>query len=229
MLAHADASFDRGTDELMGTEGFSAAGLGRMHEAMAAHVAGGSMPGLVSLVARHDDVDVQAIGTKAFGDADPIGRDANRIASLTKPVAAAAAMMLVDDGTVRLDDPVDDLLPELANRRVLTSIDARLEDTVRAKRSITLDDLVTLRLGVGSVMAPPDTYPIQTAERELELGTLGPPIPPSPLASDEWIRRLGTLPLMAQPGEQWLYSTGLQVLGVFIERASGESAGSVSS
>jgi CubicO group peptidase (beta-lactamase class C family) len=80
-----------------------------MHDGMATHVASGSMPGLVSLVARHDDVDVQAIGTRAFGDAEPIGRDA--IASLTKPVAAAAAMVLVDDGTVRLDDPVDDLVP----------------------------------------------------------------------------------------------------------------------
>jgi CubicO group peptidase (beta-lactamase class C family) len=96
----------------MGARGFSAPGLARMHDGMATHVASGSMPGLVSLVARHDDVDVQAIGTRAFGDAEPIGRDAIfRIASLTKPVAAAAAMVLVDDGTVRLDDPVDDLVP----------------------------------------------------------------------------------------------------------------------
>jgi hypothetical protein len=67
---------------------------------------------------------------------------------------------------------------------VLTSIEARLDDTVPAKRSITLDDLVTLRLGFGSVMAPPDTYPIQTAEKELELVTLGSPTPPSPLTSE---------------------------------------------
>lgn len=76
-------------------------------------------------------------------------------------------------------------------------------------------------MGMGIVMAPPDTYPIQTAMSELELGQ-GPPRPAVPPAPDEWMRRLGTLPLMHQPGERWMYNTGSDVLGVLIARASGE-------
>jgi len=69
-------------------------------------------------------------------------------------------------------------------------------------------------------MAPPDSYPIQRAMRELRLGQ-GPPSPSTPPAPDEWLRRLGTLPLMHQPGEKWMYNTGSDVLGVLIARASG--------
>jgi CubicO group peptidase (beta-lactamase class C family) len=90
------------------------------------------------------------------------------------------------------------------------------------RRPITLDDLLTFRLGFGCIMAPPNTYPIQRAEEDLQLATLGPPWPPTPHTPDEWMRRLGSLPLMYQPGEQWMYNTGLQVLGVLLERAAGK-------
>src|SRR5262249_15472864 len=143
-----------------------------------------------------------------------------RIASLTKPITAAATMVLVEEGHLRLDEPVDRLLPELAERRVLCSIEAELDDTVPATRAITVEDLLTFRLGFGSVMLPPGSTPIQRAEAELQLRTMGPPWPPPPLGPDEWIKRLGTLPLLAQPGERWLYNTGAQVLGVLIERAA---------
>jgi CubicO group peptidase (beta-lactamase class C family) len=120
-----------------------------------------------------------------------------------------------------LDEPVDRVLPELAGRKVLTRIDAPLDDTVPAKRPITVRDLLTFRMGLGIVMAPPDTYPIQTAMDELHLGQ-GMPSPSTPPAPEEWIRRLGTLPLMHQPGEKWMYNTGSDVLGVLIARASGQ-------
>ena len=98
----------------------SQAGLDRLHQAMAARVAQGELPGLLTLVAHGDDVAVDAIGVKAFGSDDPMRRDTPfRIASLTKPIVAAATMMLVEDGKLTLDEPVDRLLPELANRRVL--------------------------------------------------------------------------------------------------------------
>ena len=190
---------------------------------LAAHIERGALPGLIALVARGNDVQVDVLGTKAFGDTEPMPRDAIfRIASLTKPITAAAAMILVDDGVVRVSDPVDDLLPELAARRVLRSIDAGLDDTVPATRPITIEDLLTFRLGFGAVMAPPDTYPIQTAEAALQLRTLGPPWPPTPLTPDEWIAAFGTLPLLHQPGDGWMYNTGSQVLGVLIERAAGK-------
>ena len=197
---------------------------------MARHVETGQVPGLVTLVARHDGaeseshtVHVDVIGTKAIDDDAPLQRDAIfRIASLTKPIAAAAAMILVEDGVLELSDAVDEFLPELADRRVLRSLDGPLDDTVPATRAITVDDLLTFRMGFGTVMAPPDTHPIQTAERELQLGTLGPPWPPTPHTPDEWLRHFASLPLMYQPGEQWMYNTGSTVLGILLERASGQ-------
>jgi CubicO group peptidase (beta-lactamase class C family) len=196
--------------------------LGRLHDVMAGFVERGEVPGLVALVSRHGEVHVEALGMKALGGSDPVGRDTIfRIASMTKPITAAAAMILVEECKLRLDDPVDELLPELADRRVLKRLDGPLDDTEPAKRSITLRDLLTFRMGFGIVVAPPGTYPIQAAADDLLLGQ-GPPRPLLPPAPDEWIRRFGTLPLMHQPGERWMYHTGSDVLGVLIARASGQ-------
>jgi CubicO group peptidase (beta-lactamase class C family) len=117
---------------------------------------------------------------------------------------------------------VERFLPELADRRVLRSLDAPLHDTVPAARSVTVEDLLTFRLGFGTVMAPPGTYPIQDAEAELGLMTMGPPWPPPPFGSDEWVARFATLPLLAQPGAAWHYNTGATVLGILLERVSGQ-------
>lgn len=205
------------------TQALSADGLTTLHELMAEHVTAGRLPGLVTLVARGDDVSVDVIGTPSFATAEPLRRDAIfRIASLTKPITAATAMSLVDDGQLRLDQPIDDLVPELADRRVLRSPDAALDDTVPAQRAITVEDLLSFRLGIGSVMAPPDSYPIQRAEAELGIQSIGgPPWPPVAYDPDGWIAALGSLPLIHQPGERWLYNTGSQVLGVLLARATG--------
>src|SRR5205807_7795904 len=121
------------------------------------------------LVACGSDMHVEAIGHKDFGDPEPIGRDAIfRIASITKPIAGVAAMLLVEDGAMALDDLVDRWLPELAEPRVLRTLESELDDTVPAERPITVADVLSFRLGYGSVMAMPDTDPIQRAERELD-------------------------------------------------------------
>jgi CubicO group peptidase (beta-lactamase class C family) len=178
----------------------------------------------VALIGHGDASQVVTIGTKALGGADPMRRDTIfRIASMTKPITAAAAMLLIEEGKLRLDEPVVRLLPELANRRVLKRIDSPLDDTVPARRAITVEDLLIFRLGLGMVPAPPDSFPIQRAITELGLVGFGLPDPTSPYDPDEWMRRLGTLPLMAQPGEQWLYTAGSDVLGVLTARASGQS------
>jgi CubicO group peptidase (beta-lactamase class C family) len=188
------------------------------------HVASGYASGLVAMIGRGEERMVVAVGSKALGTDDPMRRDTIfRIASMTKPITAVAAMMLVQDGTFRLHDPIDELLPELTSRRVLKRIDGDVSDTVAAKRSITVEDLLTFRFGLGIVLAPPGTYPIQRAIAELGISGFGPPNPSASHDPDEWVRRLGTLPLMAQPGEQWLYSTGSDILGVLIARASGQS------
>ena len=126
----------RGRERAMSTGGFSKARLDRMHDALAGHVARGQVPGLVTLVSRRGETHVDAIGVKALGGSDPMRRDTIfRIASMTKPITAAAAMILVEEAKLRLDDPVDRWLPELANRKVLRSIESPLDDTVPAKRA----------------------------------------------------------------------------------------------
>jgi CubicO group peptidase (beta-lactamase class C family) len=201
--------------------GFSEARLGRWRAAMAGHVARGAVPGLVAFLSRRGETHVETVGAQAVGGA-PMRRDTIfRITSMTKPVTAAAAMMLVEEGKLRLDEPVERWLPELANRRVLSRLDAPLQDTMLAKRVITLRDLLTFRLGFGQIMAPPDQYPIAKAALELQIG-MGPPEPGRMPPPDEWLRRLGTLPLMHQPGEAWMYNTGADLLGVLIARATGQ-------
>ncbi len=190
-----------------------------LHNAMSGHVERRDIPGLVTLIARGDDVHVDALGTKTVDGSGPMRRDTIfRIASITKPVSAAAAMMLVDDGRLALNDSVERWLPELANRKVLKTIASQLDDTVPAKRSINVHDLLSYTFGFGSVMAMPGTYPIQRALRDSRLGGDGPPeiqLMPGP---DEYMKRLGELPLMQQPGERWLYNTAGDVLGVLIAR-----------
>ena len=139
---------------------------------------------------------------------------------MTKPIAAVATMILVEECKLRLNVPVDHLLPELADRKVLRRADGPLEETLRANRPITVRDLLTFSMGFGQMMAPPDAYPILKSASELQIG-MGPPSHSTMPAPDEWIRRLGTLPLMHQPGEKWMYNTGPDVLGVLIVRASG--------
>jgi len=211
----------RKREKTMGTGGLSKARLDRMHDGMAGYVDRGEVPGLVTLVSRRGETHVDAIGVAAVGGKKAIQRDAIfRIASMTKPVTAAAALILVEECKLRLDDPVDRLLPELANRKVLKRLDGPLDDTVPAKRPITVRDLLTFRMGLGIIISP-DATPIQKAMSELRLGQ-GAPNPATIPAPDEWIRRLGTLPLMCQPGEKWLYNTGSDVLGVLIARATGQ-------
>jgi CubicO group peptidase (beta-lactamase class C family) len=199
------------------------AGRERLHQAMAARVAKGELPGMVSLLTHGDDVHVDTIGTVAFDGDSPMRRDSVfRIASMTKPILATAAMMLVEDGRLLLDEPVDRLLPELAKRRVLRRIDGPLDDTVPANRPITIEDLLTFRMGFGLVFEPTfdPPYPVINAARELQL-VMGPPDPRTPHTPDEWIKRFATLPLMFQPGERWQYNAGSLVLSVLVARASG--------
>jgi CubicO group peptidase (beta-lactamase class C family) len=189
---------------------------------MAGHVASGALPGLVTLVSSRGEVQVDVLGEATFGGA-PMRRDTIfRISSMTKPITAAAALILVDESKLRLDEPVDRLLPELANRRVLARVDGPLEDTVPAKRSITLRDLLTFTMGFGLLWGPQDAHPIQRAAQALDLQAFGPPKPDVQPAPDEWIRRFATLPLMHQPGERWMYNTGSEILGVLVARAAGQ-------
>ncbi|NBD08193.1 serine hydrolase [Corallococcus sp. c25j21] len=202
------------------TRGFSQTRLADMTTALRGHVERGDLPGLVALVARGDAVHVAALGTQGLTTSSPpMRRDTLfRVASMAKPLTAVATLLLVEEGKLALDGSVDRWLPELADRRVLRRPDSPLEDTVPAKRAITVRDLLTLRWGLGAVMAPPGTYPIQEAIREARVSAGFQAITDPP---DEYMRRMGTLPLIHQPGERWMYHTGYEVLGVLVARASG--------
>ena len=208
---------------------FSKSRLAHLHEVMAGYVEPdgqfGKLPGLVTLVSRRGETHIDTLGVKALGNPGntaPMRRDTLfRISSMTKPITAVAAMILVEECKLRLDEPVDRLLPELADRRVLKHLDGPLDDTVPANRPITLRDLLTFRMGFGQRMESPDDVPVLQAAIDQQIG-MGPPAPAATPAPDEWLRRLGALPLMQQPGERWLYHTSADVLGVLIARAAGQ-------
>jgi len=205
----------------MSSSALSKTRLARLHDALTAHVSPAGAPGVVALVSRRGETHVEALGRQSLESDAPMKRDTIfRIASMTKPITAAAAMILVEQCKLRLDDPVDDLLPELAKRRVLKSLGGPVEDTVPAKRSITLRDLLTFTFGLGAVMVWPARHPIQKAMAEA--GVAPNPNPPN-FPAEEFMKRLAGLPLIHQPGERWLYHTGSDVLGVLIARASGQS------
>ncbi|TQS28189.1 serine hydrolase [Microbispora sp. KK1-11] len=203
-----------------GDSGFSATGLRRLREVLARYVESGRIPGLVALVSRAGRTHVEALGTMRHDGGAPMRRDTIfRMASTSKPVSVAAAMVLLDECRLRLDDLVDPWLPELADRRVLKRIDGPLDDTVPARRPITVRDVLTSTFGIGMDMTSLGT-PIMNAVFEQGL-TPNLPVPmPEP---DEWMRRLGTLPLMYQPGERWQYHIGSDLLGVLVARVTGQS------
>ena len=207
--------------------GLSKPRLERMHRVLSGFVERKEMPGLVAVVSRHDDLHVETLGSLAFDNATPMRRDTIfRIASISKPVTAVAAMILVEECKLRLDESIEPWLPELANRRVLRSISSPLDDTEPARRAITVRDLLTSTMGFGSVMARRDMYPIQKPIRELRIGGDGPMVPAKSPSMDEWLERLGSLPLLAQPGERWMYHVSVDVLGALVARVSGQTLGS---
>jgi CubicO group peptidase (beta-lactamase class C family) len=207
--------------------GLSMAGLERLSEVAASHVGPNRVPGLVAVAASGDDEYVEALGALSI-DGPAVRRDSLfRIASTTKPITGAVTMALVDEGALSLDEPVTRLLPELASPRVLRRMDGQLDDTVAATREITVRDLLTFTFGFGmdvGMFTSATPWPIMLAATEAQLATIGPPDPKTAPPADEWIKRFGSLPLMAQPGERWLYNTGAQVLGVLCQRAVGASS-----
>lgn len=200
-------------------KGFSETGLHKMRNVLARHVDSGKIPGLVALASRNGEVHVEALGTMRHDGGAPMRRDTIfRMASTSKPVAMAAAMILLDECRLRLDDVVEQWLPELADRRVLKQVDGPLEDTIPARRPITVRDLLTSTFGLGVDFTSLGT-PIMNAIFENNLALNVPPMPDP----DEWMRRLGELPLMHQPGEHWQYNISNDLLCVLVARVTGQS------
>ncbi|MET9533712.1 serine hydrolase domain-containing protein [Streptomyces sp. NPDC006649] len=184
------------------------------------YVDAGTVPGAVALVARGDGVEVGTAGFSDTGGTSPMARDSIfRIASITKPVTAAAVMMLVDEGRISLDEPVGRRLPELASLSVVRTPDSPVDDVVPAARAITVRDLLTFRAGYGF----PSDFSLPAVGLLFSELRQGPPQSEAVPAPDEWVATLSRIPLLHQPGDAWLYNTCSDILGVLIARVSGRS------
>jgi CubicO group peptidase (beta-lactamase class C family) len=198
--------------------GFSSERLGRLTGAMQAHVDAGAVAGVVTLVHRRDEtVHSDVLGWQDEEAKIPMRRDTLfRVASMTKPIVSVAALMLVEEGKLRLGEPVDKFLPELAKRKVLRTPGSALTDVEDAVRPITLKDLLLHRAGIPYLLTAEG--PMAEAIKEFNALVL-----PGDYTMDDWIARLGALPLVYQPGLRWHYGMSTDVLGVLIQRASGMS------
>ncbi|MFI1247203.1 serine hydrolase domain-containing protein [Streptomyces anulatus] len=188
-----------------------------LHELLDAHIAKGSMPGAVALVSRGGRTEVASAGTAGLAGSTPMRRDSLfRIASITKPIVAAAAMTLVEDGLIAPADPVAAWLPELAAPLVVRTPRSPVDDVVSAVRPITLLDLLTFRTGYGfpSDFSLPAVAPLFAELKQ------GPPQPQAGLAPDAWMAALSRVPLLHQPGDGWLYNTCSDILGVLVARVA---------
>ena len=201
----------------MSDVGFSATRLERTRTAMQQFVETGDVAGCVTLVWRHGKIArVDTLGSSDSETLTPMTRDTLfRIASMTKPVTSVAALMLVEEGHIALDDPVSRWLPELANPKVLKDPAGPLERTEPARVPITLLDLLTHRAGFAyhftAFGALADAY------GNIFNGVDGSVDPGA------WLNRVAELPLMFQPGTRWHYGISTDVLGALIQRISGLS------
>ena len=179
-----------------------------LQDLVASAVTDGTVPGAAALVARGDAVEIGSAGEL---EPDSIVR----IASMTKPITAAAVMLLVDDGLVSLGDQVARWLPELGSPQVVRTPESPIDDVVPAERAITVEDVLTSRAGWGF---PSDFSLPAVAELFEKLPVFGPRETP-----DEWLGTLARVPMLRQPGEAWLYNTCSDIQGVLVGRISGRS------
>ncbi|MDD7936894.1 serine hydrolase [Actinomycetospora lutea] len=191
-------------------------------------VEAGEVPGAIVGVRHRGVTTLATTGMTTPGGDLALGPDAVvRLSSNTKPLVAALALCLVADGLLALDEPIDRLVPELADRRVLVRLDGPAVDpeTVPAARPITVEDLLTMRMGFGYVV---DEGPCPTFDRAVALGLgFGPPDPHGLPGPDEWLARCAQLPLLDQPGAAWRYELSFAVLGAVLARAAGCGLGEV--
>ncbi len=192
--------------------------MAKLRQLLETYVERGALPGAVALVARGGAVEVEAVGFTDVERTAPMTRETIfRIASVSKPITAAAVMLLVDDGLLALDDPIDRWLPELAELKVVRTPSSPVDDTVPANRPITVLDLLTFRCGYGFT-ADFSSPAVQLIFREVVRDGM---IPQDYAAPDEWLAMLARIPLVQQPGEGWQYNVGSELQAVLIPRVTG--------
>jgi len=209
-------------DGAQAPSGFNPAVLEQIPVALKGLVDQGALSGIVTLAWRNGEVfQVNAIGQRDIARGLPMERDTLfRIASMTKPVTSVAVMMLVEEGKLKLDDPITKWLPELGGMIVLDDPTGPLDATTPADRDITVEDLMTHRAGLayGFTSMGPIAY---AHEDKLGSAIL------NPLSPDQWLKALGELPLSFQPGDRFHYSHATDVLGFLVGRVEGKPIGQV--
>jgi CubicO group peptidase (beta-lactamase class C family) len=188
----------------------------RLTVAMQGYIDRGEVPGVQTLIWRHGELAHRdVLGLESFGGAPLEGDALYRLGSLTKPIVSVMALAFLEEGVFRLSDRVDRWLPELARVNVLRDPAGALDDTVPLARPMTVGDLLTHRSGLVSWTLPQG--PIGQAVRGLVAGISQRP----DIGPDEWLARLGKLPLMCQPGERFLMGFSIDVLGILLARLAG--------
>ncbi len=197
--------------------GFDTDKLAALRVAFEGYVERGELAGVVTLTARAGDiVRAEAIGWSDIESRRPMQADTLfRIASMTKPITSVAALMLMEEGKLKLTDAIERWIPELASPRVLRNAAGPIDDTVPARRAVTVEDLLTHHSGIAYAFF--SEGPLKSAYER----TLGDPAM-NRLSVDAWLAALGTLPLAYQPGERFHYGHSTDVLGFLIGRVEGK-------
>lgn len=216
---------------LSGTTAYASSATGRanfnprrvahIREAMQGWIDRGIIAGAVTLLYRRGAVaHIDAMGWQDEAGRIPIQRDTIfRIASMTKPITCLAALMLVEEGKLRLNDPIGQWIPELAKPRVLLDPAGPLEQSRPATQPITVHHLFTHASGLGYPFAGDGPLKQRLSEFFFGVyGRYGQPVPP-----DQWIAQLGSLPLAAEPGTTPIYGLSIDVLGILVSRVAGIS------
>lgn len=206
------------TARAQNAQGISREGMARIAPAMKREVERGTFPGAVTLIARNGKiVHVETHGFQDAAKTKPMKRDTIfRMASMTKPMTTAAAMMLVEQGTIKIEDPIGVLLPELKDLKVETrKADGSTEDVATA-RPVTIQDLMRHTSGF-FYAAPAPSEKLGKAYLDANIEARQEDI-----SGDEMLRRLGQIPLAHQPGTAFHYSISTDVLGLLVERAAGK-------
>lgn len=195
----------------------------RLRQTLAAYVERGDIPGAAITIHRHGvEAATIMVGHGDFAGEMPLARDSlYRVGSMTKPVVSVAALSLMEEGRLRLDDRIGQWLPELAAPKVLTAPAGRIADAVPAPRALTVEDLLTHRAGFATALVAQGE--LGQAVQALTGGLARR----SDLTPDAWIALLASLPLARPPGEEVINGFATDVLGVLIARACGKPLGAV--
>ena len=197
--------------------GVDQAALAQIAPALQAVIDAGDLSGFVTLIWREgEEIQFNALGHRDIEAGAPMTRDTIfRIASMTKPVTTVAALMLLEEGKLKLDDPITKWAPEFAEMKVLKSATGPVEDVYPAPRAITVEDLMTHRAGLAYAFTSigPIAHAHQKALGDVLTGDMTP---------DAWMAALAGLPLSYPPGERFHYSHATDVLGLIVGRIEGK-------